>query len=206
MKTKILLIVTTLLLFSTTSIVAQQLPFARGTSNLNFGINFGSNYLMGGTGEHKVNIPQFLVAFDHGITDKVGIGYISIGGQWGLYGFTDPRNIKPTWDWDYQGYGTAIVTYAAFKALYHFDFYSMTREPFFAVFDVYAGPYAGVAVRFKTVQYADRANQAEHAGGPIFGLIAGVRYNFSSAVGVFTEVNIEGQSGISFGLTARLHK
>ncbi|MBK8807520.1 MAG: hypothetical protein IPO21_13115 [Bacteroidales bacterium] len=78
----------------------------------------------------------------------------------------------------------------------------MTKEPFFSIFDVYAGPYFGVAVRFQNNYYRSnpqtRSNPAATAVG---GVLLGCRINFSKVAGFYTEFDINSHPGMTFGFS-----
>lgn len=207
MKTKVLLIaVITVLSVSLAN--AQKIPFQKGSNVFSGGIyfDFGHGYL----GEsvyysnryewyHFSSSPKIVLSFDHGITNKIGIGFISVGGQFGNY-WLRIQNPDP-----YVYYSPAFVMHGNVRALYHFDFWSITKQPFFSRFDVYAGPYAGVAIRVLTITDTNPnpdTSQSYNTAGGLFGIIAGARYNFTKKFGAYVEANIEGNAGVGFGLSA----
>ena len=80
---RLIILAITILSLSQTSSYGQE--FVKGTKMLSFGVGLGSPGW--GYGYNMV-VPPLQANFDYGITDKVGIGYIGIGG---LVGFSSSR-------------------------------------------------------------------------------------------------------------------
>ncbi|MBK8807521.1 MAG: hypothetical protein IPO21_13120 [Bacteroidales bacterium] len=127
MKTKVFSILLALSLLSTISFAQKSqtqsgAPFVKGTKIINIGIvaPFGAGYpLYSKNAESALTYPKFVFAYEVGVTKKLGIGYIGVGGESSLFDVMTQEQFPS--NWDYQGYGAAVLS-NQFRAFYHLIF------------------------------------------------------------------------------------
>lgn len=180
---KIFQLFTITALFTVLSLNAYSQEFVKGTKMLSFGLGLGDRYL--GSGYNMV-VPPIQANFDYGITDKLGIGHIGIGG---LIGFSANR-----YRWrngfffndDFE-YRYTNLTIAA-RGTYHFvlDVKGL---------DLYGGVILGYNISSVKVNYpagyVKNGFYGEYEnsyGGPIGGLFGGARYMFNDKFGIYGEL------------------
>ena len=156
-------------------LVAQGQQFEKSTGALNVGIGIGSGLYSGPN--WKMTIPPISISYEHGITEKLGIGYISVGGYVAISG------AKQEWhDASYGDYGykyTYIVVGP--RAAYHFDLVD--------VLDLYAGVFVGAKIVSSKTFGDDMILTSKSQGtGVAHSEFVGIRYYFTPLVGVFAEV------------------
>lgn len=158
-------------LFAYNTIQAQAIQ--TGDQAVNVGLGFGGS-MVTGDGRPSINVSYEMLPFE-----KLGIGYISIGGQ-GAY----KRS--------HYDYGTNKYTYKYWvvgaRGAYHFDFYDLNGLEFFNHFDVYAGIFAGFSID-NVYSDTDLDGDLENEFSFRNDLFAGARYNFTENLGVFGELS-----------------
>ncbi|HEX8547374.1 MAG TPA: hypothetical protein VF691_10465, partial [Cytophagaceae bacterium] len=171
-------------LLSVFSFNAFSQEFVKGTKMLSFGLGVGDRYL--GSGYNMV-IPPLQANFDYGITDKLGVGHIGIGGLVGFsanrYSYRNNFFYKDDFEYRYTNFTVAA------RGTYHFvlDVKGL---------DLYGGVMLGFNVSsVKTTYpvgydknlYYGREFEQKH-GGIVSGLFAGARYMFNDKFGVYGEL------------------
>ena len=160
--------------------------FEKSTGALNVGVGLGSA-LYSGT-HYKMTIPPIALAYDHGVSEKLGIGYISAGGYVAISGS------KYVYDYAGEEYGWKY-TYITLgpRAAYHFDVVD--------ALDLYAGVLVGVnIVSSKTIggdsPVTDHSAQKTAIAHAEF---VGLRWYFTPVVGLFAELGY-GVSYLTLGV------
>jgi len=156
------------------SIAQDKASFEKGTNLINAGIGLGDNYW--GAGYGNSGLPFSLNAsFEHGITEKLGIGYIGIGAS---LGYASQK---------YSAYGdlawksTGILIAA--RGSYHFAIPSEIGKKL--------DPYAGLQLGYVIASYSDNYGNEGligKSGGVVVGFYAGAHYYFNPHVGVYAEL------------------
>ena len=174
MKKAILLLAAVAMLSGTAFSQGSGDPFGKGASAINFGIGFG-NTIYGG---YSMAWPSFSVSYEYGIVE-IGMGssmkgIISVGG---LAGFGGAKNN--------YGWGEVSSNYflVAVRGNYHFIFHDK--------FDPYAGIITGYYFgNYKYDYYPGYSNWKynENSNGFHVGAYAGVRWFFTPAFAVFSEL------------------
>jgi len=162
-------------------------PFEYGDNVLNIGIGLapvGYGYTYAGYS------PGLEASFEHGFFEKLGIGYISIGGYAGFR--------RATYDWVWDNYSITQTIVAA-RGAYHFDFLDLSGEDIFEKFDVYAGVLMGL--RFETADYDDDIVEFDNSTSGVFDTFIGGRYYFSENFGAYSEISYAGISYFTVGLS-----
>ena len=154
------------ILFSFLSFASTAQTFNKGDKFLNFGIGFGSVY--GFTGSSS-STPALSGSFEIGVTDKLGIGRIGVGGIIGYSGYK------------YNGggfnYSSNHILIGA-RGAYHFDLDVEKLDL-----------YAGVMLGYNNVSYSDNFGGYNPGGSALVGgIFGGCRYFFSDKVGAFGEL------------------
>jgi hypothetical protein len=169
MKKLFFLFVVSLLVYTTTNAQAIQ----TGDQAINIGIGFGSSLV----DRDHTGLPSINVSYEFLPFEKLGIGYIGLGGY---AGYKHSNYDYGTYEYKYNHWIFGV------RGAYHFDFYDMNGIDFFNQFDVYAGVFAGFMI--------DNDDWNDDLSDPDYGLsfrndlFAGARYNFIENIGVFTEV------------------
>lgn len=173
--------------------LAQAIEYGDQAVNVGIGIGGADIY---GDGLPSVNFSYELLPIE-----KIGIGYISVGG-FGSYKHSN----YDAYGWETK-YNYWII---GGRAAYHFDFYTMNRNDFFNYFDVYAGVMGGVKIQNgkEDGHYNESPYYDEHARHddldetkPIVDVFAGCRYNFSENLGAFAETSVNGNSFLRIGVS-----
>ena len=139
--------------------------FEKGTNVINVGIGFGDLYWGAGT----TSIPiSFNGSFDHGITDKLGIGYIGVGGK---LGYTDAK---------YSGGITATGFLIDARAPYHFALASDIGDKL--------DPYVGADLGYVITSYSGNFPSSK-ASSIAAGAFAGAHYYFTPNFGAYAEIS-----------------
>lgn len=136
--------------------------------------SYGNNY-------KKTGIGPIMLSYERGITEKLGIGRIGVGGAVGQSFYTTTSFDNSNWEYTDRTSRTAIFV----KVAYHFDF-GIDK------LDVYAGVGGGGYIRTDTHKssnpnyvYKSSGVGAVTGGPAAFG---GVRYYFTDNFGVYGEV------------------
>jgi hypothetical protein len=161
--------------------------FGLGSATVGISAGFGLDY------DYRRDarpFPALAVYYDRGIIGNVGPGTIGIGGMAGV----------KTASYDYSGgrYKASWINYIlAFRATYHLTILKNKNNKF--------DPYAGVTIGARFAEYRDDYNAGSVQSirrtnvHPVLGAFIGAKYNFSSRVGVFTELGYD-ISLVRFGL------
>lgn len=176
-----LTLITAIALALSTSVFSQ--PFEKGTSVAGVGLGLVNSFTPG----HKMLIPPVLGSYEIGITDLLGIGYISVGGQVGIGGST-VSYFNSTYNWFYI---SLLV-----RGAYHFDFYNITGAEIFKSLDIYAGVAAGPIIVIEDDPWANNSFSPLDA-------FVGARYYFSPDFGAFAEAGV-GLAPVCIGLSFKL--
>jgi len=160
-------------------IIAEGQPFEKGDKALNVSLGIGSALYSGRY--YKMRIPPISVSFEQGITEKLGIGYIGVGGILSIAG---SKYEYPGFDYGYKN--TYII--AGGRAAYHFDLVDDL--------DIYAGIIVGVNIVSSKefgdfpVSYIDNSQTTSVAHSEF----VGIRWFFKPGFGLMAEVGY----GISY--------
>ncbi len=167
------------------SFAQDKTSFEKGTNVINAGIGVGDVYW--GAGYGTSGLPVSLNAsFEHGITDKLGIGYIGVGAQ---FGYASQK---------YYDYWRTTGILIAARGSYHFAIPSAIGEKL----DPYAGLMLGYVVT--SVTYDDGySSGGAKAGGVVVGFYAGAHYHFNDHVGVYAELGYTSFSILGLGVSFR---
>jgi hypothetical protein len=169
-----------------TSFITHSQQFKKSTGALNVGIGLGSGLYSGH--HYKMSIPPIILAYDHGITEKLGIGYISLGGYFAISG--------SKWEYDdgFYNYGWKYTYFTVGpRAAYHFDVVD--------VLDLYAGILVGVnIVSSKSFGDTSMGSYSAQKTGIAHAEFAGIRYYFTPVIGAFAELGY-GVTYLTLGVT-----
>lgn len=167
-------------LFTCFSIAAQAQTFNKKDKFLNFGIGFGSVY--GFTGSTS-STPALSGSFEIGVTDKLGIGRIGVGGIFGYSGYK------------YNGFGTSYSSshiLIGARGAYHFDLDVEKLDL-----------YGGVMLGYNSVSYSDSFGGFNPGSSALVGgIYGGCRYLFSDKIGAFGELGYS-IAWLNLGLTVK---
>lgn len=167
--------------FSFLSMVAQAQTFNKGDKFLNIGIGLGSVY--GFTGSSS-SIPALSASFEVGVTDKIGIGRIGVGG---IIGYSSYKYNT--------GFGTNFSSnhiLIGARGAYHFDLDVEKLDL-----------YGGVMLGYNAVSYSDSFGVFNPGGSALVGgFFVGGRYMFSEKIGGFGELGYS-VAWLNLGLTIK---
>lgn len=163
------LVIAFVALLSTTFAVAQE--FGQGSNRVHLGVGVGNAYAYSGS---TSSIPPVHASFEHGITDKIGIG--------GIVGYSASTFEQNFFGTSYEWKFTYLLVGA--RGSYHF----MTDDKI----DLYGGAMLGyniASAKFESNDATLNAFVAEpKVGGVAFGAFVGGRYNFNEKLGIFAEL------------------
>ena len=138
--------------------------FEKGTNVINAGIGLGGLYWAGASG-----VPlSFYASYDRGVTEKLGIGYIGVGGE---LGYSSAR---------YAGDFTATGVLLRARASYHFSLGGDIGEKL--------DPFAGVSLGYVVTSYSSGYGGSK-ASALAAGAFAGAHYYFTQNFGAFAELS-----------------
>ena len=164
------IILVSLLFISANYSHAQAFNNKENYVNFGFGIDpftssFGNAYF----GYNHYQIGPVVIGYERGITEKLGIGRIGIGGLIG-------QSFE-----GYKNYSKWMNTSVLFRGAYHFDF-NIDKM------DVYAGVGAGLSfVGAEKFNNATITGTSSSVRGEQY-IFAGIRYYFNDNIGVYAEV------------------
>jgi hypothetical protein len=185
---------TAVIIFTTYCSFAQNSGvFEKGTNVINAGLGLGNVY-WGSTGYGNSGLPISLQAsFDHGITDKLGIGYIGVGG---ILGYTSTKFTGNNQGYSYAYTGTGILIGA--RATYHFALAGAIGEKL----DPYAGVLLGYVIVSSSYSSVYGSNGQYSKGSAVAaGAFVGAHYYFVPNFGVHAEIGYNIISIFNTGLT-----
>ena len=162
-------------------LMAQGQPFEKGDKTINLGIGIGSALYSGKL--YKMRIPPISLSYEQGITNKLGIGYIGVGGYFGISGSKwETEYLTYEYGWKY----TYIVLGA--RGAYHFDLVDNL--------DLYAGLILGVnIVSSKEIgDWPAGVAVSEQSTGVAHSEFAGIRWFFKPNFALMAELGY----GISY--------
>lgn len=126
-------------------------------------------------------LPAIITAFDLGITEKLGIGYLSVGAQASISGgkLKSLGLVEKT---------TNFIVGP--RAAYHFDFAGMTGKSAFDKLDIYAGVFTGLNFRSTKWNYESASSIDRSENRTIFWAdgFAGIRYSITENFRLYAEV------------------
>ncbi len=184
MKKILLAVLASALLFST-QLKAQ--PFVTDDNVLSVGIGPAPVYY--GLAGYTSKLPALVVHFEKGFFDKLGIGYLGIGGY---LGFTSAKYESTYFGGGVYSYSESNTIIAA-RGAYHFDFLDLSGEDIFEKLDVYAGILTGFRIHREDWNNDIFEDEDNFVGG-VFDTFAGARYYFTPEIAVYTELGY----GISY--------
>lgn len=182
---------------------SSNTPFVKGTSILSIKMGAGSDYYFNfkRKNDHYNNgrSPVVALAYEYGISELAGIGYISLGAEGGL---AHAKHYKSK-DWASE----ANIYHIGMTCNYHFDFNMITKEPVFEKLDLYAG--LGMFLRVEdrtatesTAHHFDGVIQYTRQDALVNGCI-GARYFFTDKVAAMLQLGTS-LAGIEAGVTFKL--
>src|SRR5580704_9390910 len=134
---KVCPIVAAALAICLTSVAQDNNAFQKGTNIINLGFGVGDFYW--GSAYSNGSLPVSLNAsYEHGITEKLGIGYVGLGGQ--VSYATQKYNYNGQEEW--SGSGMLLAA----RASYHFEIPGATGKKL--------DPYAGLLLGFVITSYS----------------------------------------------------
>jgi hypothetical protein len=148
--------------------------FNAGDNAIGVGFGVGAAHTYGLA---DVYSPAFIVNYEHGIVDELGPGTLSVGGE---FGFQTSR-------YDYVGGYRAHWTTLTFalRGIYHLTLLKDKNNKF--------DPYGGLALGFYAVNYTNDypGPKDSYSSAPLVAPFVGAKYNFSKAVGAWTELGFD---------------
>ncbi len=169
------------------SFAQKSTVFENGTNVINIGVGVGNIY-WGGYSNSGLPI-SFNASYERGVSEKLGIGYIGLGGN---FGYTSAR----------YKYGDYTITNSgvmfAAKATYHFAL----ENEIGSKLDPYAGVLLGYVVTSHSTNDPSGNYHGESKDGGIYpGFFAGAHYYFAPNFGVYAEVGYNIVSVLNTGIT-----
>lgn len=157
--------------------------FDKGTNVINAGFGLGDIYW--GTAYSYSGFPiSFNASYEHGVTEKLGIGYIGVGGELS-YSSTTYKSGSYKWR------NTGVLV--AGRASYHFALDGAIGEKL--------DPYAGVLLGYVIASTDVPSGYAAKASAIGAGAFAGAHYYFTPNFGVYAELGFNITSVLNTGLT-----
>ncbi|MBN2167310.1 MAG: hypothetical protein JW717_13625 [Marinilabiliaceae bacterium] len=158
------------ILLSTFLSLSQAQVMKKGDNAFNFGLGIPNV-------EGNIKMPAIIAAYDHGFSEKLGIGYISGGAQLSFSSGGDEY-------WGVKYRNTYFVIGP--RAAYHFDFVDITGNSAFEKFDIYAGIFAGFSFESYKTEYTSY-NETGSKTNFREDLFIGARYSFADNLAVYAE-------------------
>jgi len=190
---KNIIIITVSLFIVTIASHAQPLTFEKQDIGIGIGVpSMNDN-------SYTSQSPAITLRYEYGLSDKIGIGYIGVGGLLSIAGgeYTNTYfSSNPSVDFSQTLIGP--------RAAYHFDMVELTNNKEWSNIDVYSGAFVGL--KFESAKYENPntgkriKDRKTKLATDIF---AGIRYGFTQNIGVFAEIGF-GVSYFSVGASWRL--
>ncbi|WP_075590885.1 outer membrane protein [Labilibacter marinus] len=186
------LIIIGLLIMGLSQLVAQPLTFEQ--QSIGFAVGIPAINQNNVTSRN----PSITAQYEYGISDKIGIGYIGVGGLLSFAGaeYNDQiMNTKYSNKYNYTLIGP--------RAAYHFDMVDLTGSTAWSNIDVYGGAFLGL--KFESFKYdspVTNKQEKENNTKLATDLFAGIRYGFNDNIGAFAEMGF-GVSYFSVGVNWR---
>jgi|GEM_PF-3216461 len=185
------------------SAFASGTPFEQNTNTLTLKTGFFAkgyfDKVTGGWHDYDFRSPVVALKYENGISPLLGIGYLSLGGEFGYayardkYGDTDRLE------------SVADIYHFGIRSNYHFDLYTVTREPIFEKLDVYAGigMFARIENRCATEESTSNLDDIQYVKTRgIVDVCVGSQYYVNDNIAVVTEFGL-GIAHINLGATYR---
>jgi len=180
--------------FSTvlTSALAQPLTYEKQS----IGIGIGVPSMAQNT--YTSQSPAITFHYAYGLSDKIGVGYISVGGLLSMTGGEyNNRSLDQKYSVDFS------QTIIGPRATYHFDMVDLTGSKEWNKIDVYGGAFLGL--KFESAKYTlpgTSSKEKNNKTSLTTDLFAGLRYGFTDNIGAFGEIGF-GVSYFSVGVNWR---
>lgn len=114
---------------------SSSTPFQKGSNLLSLSMGVGHNSYFHKTRKYQEynngRLPIFALTYENGISERAGIGFISLGGE---LGYTHGKQYDNRF-WASE----ADIYHFGIRSNYHFDWHMLTKEPIFEKLDIYAG-------------------------------------------------------------------
>ncbi len=181
------------LFYTTIETLAQPLQFEQQSIGIGIGIPAINDY------NYTSRNPSITAHYEYGISDKIGIGYISFGGLISFAGAEYKANIQSfsvTYDYNHTLIGP--------RGVYHFDMVELTNNNNWSNIDVYGGAFLGL--KFEKIKYENPINDRSEKNNNTelaTDLFAGIRYGFTDNIGAFAELGF-GVNYFNIGVSWRL--
>ncbi len=175
---KNLLIILALFTLGLSKTFSQPLTFEQQ----NFGISIGTPAM--NDYNYSSRNPSLSAHYEYGISDKIGIGYIGVGGLISIAG-AEYNKVFQSASVSYDHSQTLIGP----RAFYHFDMVDLTGSKDWSNIDVYGGAFLGL--KFETAKYTEPITDTKHKEKNTklaTDLFAGIRYGFNDNIGTFAEL------------------
>ncbi|SMO33801.1 Outer membrane protein beta-barrel domain-containing protein [Saccharicrinis carchari] len=174
------------------STLAQPLTFGQQSIGISIGIPSMYDHA------YTKQSPAISALYEYGISDKIGIGYIGVGGLLSLAGgeYNAPILSQSV---SYKLSQTLIGP----RAAYHFDMVDLTGNKDWQNLDVYSGAFLGL--KFESAKYTEPNTSKKLKNNNtklVTDLFAGIRYAFTPHIGAFGEIGF-GVSYLSVGVSFR---
>lgn len=176
--------------------------FDENTHIINVGVGFGSVRYYRGIGGSYRSTPAFSVSYEQPWKDRLGPGYLGVGGYVGFQTAHYKNTYTSVYDWNtyyYEHNWTSLML--AGRAAYHWDVLNSEKA------EVYAGVIIGARMSIYNYETNDPRPENKNAykvansfAYPAYSLFAGARWYFAKNVGVYGEVGY-GISYITGGLS-----
>lgn len=142
--------------------------------------------------------PAVTARYEYGLSDKIGIGYIGVGGLLSIAGgkYNSPIMSETV---SYEFSQTLIGP----RAAYHFDMVDLTGNKDWNKLDLYGGAFLGL--KFESAKYTDPITDKKFKDNNTklaTDIFAGIRYAFTPNIGAFGEIGF-GVSYLSVGVSFR---
>ncbi len=171
------------------SIFAQPLTFEQQSIGISIGIPSMYDHA------YTSQSPAVTARYEYGLSDKIGIGYIGLGGLLSIAGGEfNTVNI------DNVEFSQTLI---GPRAAYHFDMVDLTGNKDWNKIDVYGGAFLGL--KFERSKYTLLGSNERHKDSNTklaTDLFAGIRYAFTPNIGAFGEMGF-GVSYLSIGVSFR---
>lgn len=186
-----------LLLFASSSIISNAQIFEEGSNHVSVGYGIGLGYgrvlnaYQTYDGYKFSGFGPVQIAYEHGITDNIGIGasigFSSYGGKW----------LQSNYDYRYSWKTISVMV----RGAYHLDVKNQNLDP-----------YGGVGIGFLKYSYSwtssdpdfNESNYNVSSSSPLgYQLFFGARYHFTDNLGAYAELGY-GIALFNAGLTFKL--
>ena len=176
----------TALLLTSIAFAQNEPAFGKGDNTIGIAMGLGGSYhnndfYSPGYSVSYVNLPAFVLSYDHGTFPEVGPGTIGIGGMIGYrYTFVDDLG-------DYDANWTDLVVGA--RGTWHLTILKDKNNHF----DPYGGVMLGMRFEtYKNTLYDDFEEPYDRNRVlPEAGIFVGAKYNFSKFFGAFAELGYD---------------